>query len=98
MKIEMIVERTKTGYSAYSEKYPVFTVGKTLQELKTNMLEALNLRFEAKGKIFTEADLKITLDLPTPTSIIVLTCCKAINKLQQKNDCLKIHCITKSTH
>ena len=48
MKIEMIVERTKTGYSAYSEKYPVFTVGKSLQELKTNMLEALNLHFEAK--------------------------------------------------
>ena len=64
MKIEMIVERTKTGYSAYSEKYPVFTVGKTLQELKTNMLEALNLHFESKGKIFSEADLKITLDLP----------------------------------
>ena len=64
MKIEMIVERTKTGYSAYSEKYPVFTVGKSLQELKANMLEALNLHFEAKGKIFTEADLKITLDLP----------------------------------
>ena len=62
MKIEMIVERTKTGYSAYSEKYPVFTVGKSLQELKANMLEALNLHFEAKGKIFTEADLKITLD------------------------------------
>jgi predicted RNase H-like HicB family nuclease len=64
MKIEMIVERTKTGYSAYSEKYPVFTVGKSLQELKANMLEALNLHFEAKAKTFTEADLKITLDLP----------------------------------
>jgi hypothetical protein len=28
------------------------------------MLEAMNLHFEAKGKTFTEADLKITLDLP----------------------------------
>ena len=56
MKIEMIVERTKTGYSAYSAKHPVFTVGKTLQELKTNMLEALNLHFEAKGKIFTRVE------------------------------------------
>jgi len=27
MKIEMIVEKTKTGYSAYAEKYPVYTVG-----------------------------------------------------------------------
>ena len=62
MKIEMIIERTKTGYSAYSEKYPVFTVGNTLQELKRNMLEALNLHVESKGKKFTEADLRITLD------------------------------------
>ena len=43
MKIEVIVERTKTGYSAYAEKYPVYTVGKSLQELKSNILEAVNL-------------------------------------------------------
>ena len=64
MKIGMIVERTKTGYSAYAEKYPLYTVGNSLIELKENMLEALNLHFEAEGKIFNEADLKITLDLP----------------------------------
>ncbi len=64
MKIEMIVERTKTGYSAYSEKYSIFTVGNSLKELKANMLEALNLHFEGKGKIVNENDLKITLDLP----------------------------------
>ena len=64
MKIEMIVERTKTGYSAYSEKYSIFTVGNSLKELKANMLEALNLHFEGKGKIINENDLKITLDLP----------------------------------
>ena len=59
-----IVEKTKTGYSAYAEKYPVYTVGNSLEELKTNMLEALNLFFEAKGKTITEKDLKITLDMP----------------------------------
>jgi predicted RNase H-like HicB family nuclease len=64
MKIEMIVERTKTGYSAYAEKYPVYTVGSSLEELKTNMLEAINLHFEEQGKAITEKDLKITLDLP----------------------------------
>ena len=63
MKIEMIVERTKTGYSANAEKYPVFTVGRSLEELKANMLEALNLYFEMEGKALTEKDLKITLDL-----------------------------------
>lgn len=64
MKIEMVLEKTQTGYSAYSVKYPVFTVGSSLKELKANMLEALNLYFESAGKTITENDLKITLDLP----------------------------------
>jgi len=64
MKIEMIVEKTKTGYSAYAAKYPVYTVGNTLEELKSNMLEALNLHFEEQGKTVKENDIKITLDLP----------------------------------
>ena len=64
MKIEMIIEKTKTGYSAYAEKYPVYTVGTFLEELKDNALEALNLYFKRQGKTVTEKDLKITLDLP----------------------------------
>lgn len=64
MKIEIMVEKTKTGYSAYAEKYLVYTVGTTLDELKANMLEALNLYFKEQGKTITETDLKITLDLP----------------------------------
>lgn len=64
MKIEIIVEKTKTGFSAYSEKYPVYTVGKTLDELKSQIIEALNLYFEKDGKFITDKDLKITLDLP----------------------------------
>jgi len=64
MKIKIIVEKTKTGYSAYAEKYPVYTVGKSLEELKCNILEAVNLLLEESGKAVTEDDLKITLDLP----------------------------------
>jgi predicted RNase H-like HicB family nuclease len=64
MKIEMIVEKTKTGYSAYAQKYPVYTVGNSLEELKGNMLQSLNLHFEEQRKTVIESDLKITLDLP----------------------------------
>jgi predicted RNase H-like HicB family nuclease len=64
MKIEMIIEKTKTGYSAYAEKYPVYTVGNSLEELKANILEALNLYLEDENKNIKEKDLKITLDLP----------------------------------
>lgn len=63
MKIEMIVERTRTGYSAYAVKYAVGTVGGDLKELKENILEALNLYFEDQHKVIKENDLKITLDL-----------------------------------
>src|SRR5882672_3195409 len=64
MNIEMIVEKTRTGYSAYAEKYPVYTVGKSLEELKSNILEAVNLLLEKSGKSVAENDLKIVLDLP----------------------------------
>ncbi len=64
MKIEIIVERTKTGYSAYAEKYPVYTVGKSLEDLRSNILEAINLYLEDQSKSVTEDDLRIMLDLP----------------------------------
>ena len=64
MKLEIIIERTKTGYSAYSEKFPVYTAGKSLEDLKSNILEAINLYLEDQGKSVTEDDLRIMLDLP----------------------------------
>lgn len=65
MKVEMIVEKTKTGYSAYAVKYNVFTTGRTLEQLKRNMLESLNLFFEESSKPAIDiVELKITLDLP----------------------------------
>ena len=63
-KIEIIVERTKSGYSAYATKYPVYTVGKSLEELRTNIVDAINLYLEKDNKTVTEDNLKISLDLP----------------------------------
>lgn len=63
-KIAIIVEKTKTGYSAYSENYPVYTVGNNLDELKNNIVEALSIYFEEAESKLTPEDLKITLDLP----------------------------------
>ena len=65
MKIELIIERTKTGYSAYTTKFPVFTVGKSLEELKTNILEAVNLYLEDEEITVTADDLRVALDLPS---------------------------------
>ena len=57
MKVEIIIEVTNTGYSAYSDKYAAYTTGTTLEELKVNMLEAMNLYFEKEGKIIFVEDL-----------------------------------------
>jgi hypothetical protein len=57
-------QKTRTGYSAYAVKYAAYTTGSDLGELKFNILEVLNLMFEEEGKIVTEDDIKITVDLP----------------------------------
>jgi predicted RNase H-like HicB family nuclease len=80
MKIELIVEKTKTGFSAYAEKYPVYTVGSSLDELKANIVEALNLFLEARGKVIAEQDLKITLDLPQFFSFYKVINAKALSE------------------
>ncbi|HEX8506341.1 MAG TPA: hypothetical protein VF630_13315 [Hymenobacter sp.] len=61
--IEFIVERTPTGYSAYATDQDVYSVGSTLAELKANLVEALNLHHAGAGHAYTEADLKVVLDL-----------------------------------
>jgi transcriptional regulator with XRE-family HTH domain len=81
MKVEMIVEKTKTGYSAYAVKYNVFTTGKSLQQLKKNMLESINLFFEESGKTAIDIEhLKITLDLPQFFSFYKVLNAKALSE------------------
>jgi predicted RNase H-like HicB family nuclease len=41
--INVIVEKTKDGYSAYTTDYPICTVGNSMDEIKANILEAINL-------------------------------------------------------
>ena len=45
-KIKMIVERTETGFSAFSDNYPIFTTGRTIPELIDNAFDAATLYFE----------------------------------------------------
>ncbi|MBX9783693.1 MAG: hypothetical protein K2X48_10415 [Chitinophagaceae bacterium] len=77
-KIEIIIERTKTGYSAYALRYPVFTTGKNSEELKRNIAEALNLYFHKSGKTIMVSDLKIVLDIPQFFSFYKIINAKAL--------------------
>jgi predicted RNase H-like HicB family nuclease len=61
-KIVVLIEKTDTGFSAYSEDYPVFTTGATVNELLDNANEAFSLFFEDKNQvkkqIYYEIDFK----------------------------------------
>jgi predicted RNase H-like HicB family nuclease len=61
-KILVTIEKTKTGFSGYSEDYPVYTTGTTINELLDNSNEAFALYFEDDKKevqpICFEIDLK----------------------------------------
>jgi len=62
-RVKAIVEKTKTGFSAYTEEYPVFTTGRTPSDLLENIVEALNLYFEDDGIQVTQKNVKLEIDL-----------------------------------
>ncbi len=61
-KITLIVEKTDTGFSAYSDSYPVFTTGKTIPELIDNAFEACELYLETENVKLTHEDIKFEID------------------------------------
>ena len=61
-KIVMIVEKTETGFSAFSKDYPIFTTGRTISELINNAFEAANLCFEDQLIQITHENLKFEID------------------------------------
>ncbi len=50
-KIVLTVERTKTGFSAYSEEYAIFTTAKNVPVLINNAYEAVDLFFEEEKNL-----------------------------------------------
>jgi len=61
-KIKVIVEKTDTGFSAFSDDYPIFTTGRTIPELIDNALEAANLYFENDNIKLTHENFKFEID------------------------------------
>ena len=61
-KIKMTVEKTDTGFSAYSDNYPLFTTGRTIPELIDNAFEAAHLLFEEEDIELTHENLKFEID------------------------------------
>jgi transcriptional regulator with XRE-family HTH domain len=61
-KIKMLVEKTDTGFSAFSEEYPIYTTGRTIAELMNNALEAASLNFEEDKIEITQDKIKFEID------------------------------------
>ena len=61
-KIKMIVEKTETGFSAYSEDSSIFTTGKTVPELINNAYEATQLFFEEENIKISHENIKFEVD------------------------------------
>ena len=61
-KITMIVEKTNTGFSAFSEDYPIFTTGQTIVELINNSYEASELHFEEENVKVEPSDIRFEID------------------------------------
>ena len=61
-KVKMVVEKTETGFSAYSTDFPVFTTGKNIADLINNAYEAANLYFEDEKVRVTHENLKFEID------------------------------------
>jgi predicted RNase H-like HicB family nuclease len=61
-KIIVVIEKSKTGFSAHAAAYPVFTTGETVHELIDNTFEAFSLYFENEkfepSRITFEIDFK----------------------------------------
>ncbi|MDG1028760.1 MAG: helix-turn-helix transcriptional regulator [Flavobacteriaceae bacterium] len=59
-KVSLTVEKTDTGFSAFSEDYPLFTTGKSIPELINNAYEATEFYFEEEK--IKPNDIKFEID------------------------------------
>lgn len=62
-RINIIIEKTNTGYSAYSNDYPVATTAKDIPTLYRNLKEAFNLYFEESNKFVTQKNFRLRIDM-----------------------------------
>ena len=61
-KINMVVEKTNTGFSAYSDEYPIFTTAESITELVNNAYEAVNFYFEEQEIVASEENVQFEID------------------------------------
>lgn len=61
-KVDILVEKTDTGYSAFAEEVGAFTTSKDIPSLYENLIEALNLYYEELGYFVGADNLRLRID------------------------------------
>jgi predicted RNase H-like HicB family nuclease len=61
-KIKMIVEKTDTGFSVFSEDLPIYSTGKSVPEIINNAYEASQLYFEDENIKVAKDNIKFEVD------------------------------------
>jgi predicted RNase H-like HicB family nuclease len=64
-RIDVMVEKTKTGFSAYCKDLNVFTEASEVNALYDNLIEALELYFEDEEVSISKEDLDLSIDFRT---------------------------------
>ncbi|KAB2807368.1 helix-turn-helix domain-containing protein [Phaeocystidibacter luteus] len=62
MTVTLIVEKTDTGFSAYSQDTAIFTTAQTVPELINNSYEAANLYYEDENVELGPGDILFEID------------------------------------
>jgi predicted RNase H-like HicB family nuclease len=62
-KYKFIVEKTDTGFSAYSPDYPVYTTGNNFTELLANAEEAMSIYTEDRRISVGQEEIDLEIDL-----------------------------------
>jgi predicted RNase H-like HicB family nuclease len=61
-KIVLLVEKTNTGFSGFTEDCPIFTTGSSIPELINNTYEAIDLYFEDEDTKIEPDDIAFEID------------------------------------
>jgi hypothetical protein len=95
-KINMIITKEEKGYSAAATVGENFigTQGDNFEELKANVLEAVNLAFENKDLVYSIDEIRFTLDMQSFFEFYKVINAKALSKRIGMNQSLLAQYIT----
>jgi predicted RNase H-like HicB family nuclease len=94
--VNVTITKEVSGYSAFTNVGQDFigTEGESYEELKTNILEAINLALEERDILYSMENIRFTLDLPSFFEFYKIINAKALSQRIGMNQSLLAQYIT----